>query len=285
MKTLYNFYESRHRYKTNGYSPAYLWRRVTTKLRRLPDYLIFGTQKCGTTSLYNYLVQHPNVESALKKEVKYFDLFANESIGWYRSHFCYTNSANLCGEATPDYIFFPSIARKIQASIPEVRLVAIFRDPVQRAYSHYRFSVRRGFEHLSFADAISSELQRMDNAAVEVRGNDQSLSENWQYRERSYWNRGLYGDQLSQWLRIFPREQFLFLTAKCLREDSKTTMRQVTDFLGIDPFQFRTDERFNASSAQKKISTRVEDELRARYMSDSQLFFSLSGLNPDDLWE
>ena len=145
----------------------------TTRLRGLPDFLIIGAQRCGTTSLYRYLCAHPSVQPAvLNKGIHYFDTNHEQGTAWYRSHFpsepykAYLRRRRgvervLTGEGSPYYFFHPLAPGWIAEELPEARFVVMLRDPVGRAYSQYQHEVARGFEALAFEEALEEEEERL----------------------------------------------------------------------------------------------------------------------------
>jgi hypothetical protein len=137
-----------------------LGRLATAWGRSGPDFLIIGAQKCGTTSLYNYLLRHPNVAPASKRSIRFFDYEPNWARGpvWYRSHFPFTPGRRpltgrpLVGESTPAYLFHPLGGERVQKVAPHAQLIVLLRNPVDRAYSHYHHMRRRGREPLGFEE-------------------------------------------------------------------------------------------------------------------------------------
>jgi hypothetical protein len=133
------------------------------RLRVLPDFIIIGGQRCGTTALFNLLGQHPCVETSHPKEVHYFDLQYARPLNWYRQHFPTMMSMRaralrgrrvVSGEPSPYYLFHPRVPERLH-DLPGTRLIALLRNPVDRAYSHYQHEVRLGVETLPFEDAIA----------------------------------------------------------------------------------------------------------------------------------
>lgn len=255
-------------------------RSLTAVKRNLPDFLIFGAQKCGTTSLYQYLIQHPQIIPAFKKEIKYFDQNPGKSIDWYRSHFpsISENSIKLLtGEATPDYIFFPEIAQKVAELIPQIKLIAVFRNPVERAYSQYKYSVWRGFEFASFEEAIDREDERLSAASKNCKQQGEILSINEVYRENSYVSRGLYSRQLKYWLKCFPRKQFLFLSTEDLQSHPEQTLKKIIRFLEINDFHFDTQKRYHQSPEFPEMEHGIKNKLTGFFKFHNEEFFSLIG--------
>jgi Sulfotransferase domain len=223
-----------------------LWRRVasvyvrsigkiTARTRARPDFIIIGAQKAGTTSLYNYIAQHPQVLPAEKKEIHYFDHFYQNGEFWYRSHFPHNRTLKrkgaVTGEGSPFYLFHPLCAERISA-IPDVKLIVLLRNPVERAISHYFMQVRKGHETLPIDMAMRNEESRI---ATEV----EKLERYPYYRSYplahfSYKSRGIYADQLKRYLDNFSRERLLVVKAEDLFSRTNNVLKEVYGFLGID---------------------------------------------------
>lgn len=193
---------------------------------KMPDFLIIGAMKCGTTTLYKNLVKHSSIVSAKRKELHFFDKEDEYSKGidWYKSNFPslskkrFKNKPQLMtGEATPRYFFIPEVPERVFNAMPQVKLIVLLRNPVDRAYSHYNHFKRRGLEKLSFEEAIDKEV----NGIIEPKIN------------RNYLARGNYVDQLKRWMNFFPREQFLILESESYYHDPITGINQVCDFLHL----------------------------------------------------
>ena len=210
--------------------------------RVLPDFLVIGAQKSGTSSLFRYLDQHPQVSGSVPKEVHYFSGGLDPAVdnftrgeGWYRAHF--PRKAGMAGmrafEATPIYMLHPLAAGRIHALMPGVKLVAVLRNPTDRALSHYFHNVRnnglRGFqEDLGPAEAMAAEEARL--APILAAGD----YKNEIYRVATYKARGRYLEQLRRYTDLFPRESLLVLRAEDLFADPAGQMDRLADFLGID---------------------------------------------------
>jgi hypothetical protein len=190
----------------------------------LPNFLIAGTPKSGTTSLYYYLRQHPDVFMPSVKEPHYFSNpnFNDPSFRkFYEGYFDSAGNNKAIGEASVGYLYYPEAARRIKKFIPDCRLIFLFRDPIDRAYSHYWHQVRNGVEKLSFEDAVAQEEERIKKYG----------GTHWMYR---YVTLGRYADFLLCYLDLFDRDHLLFLTFEDLKKRPLETFRQVIDFLGLD---------------------------------------------------
>jgi hypothetical protein len=204
---------------------------ATAQVRPLPDFLILGAQKAGTTALYAYLRWHPDITGPSFKEVSFFDRHYAQGERWYRAHLPLRRRA-LVGEASPSYLFHPQAPERVARMLPESRLIALLRNPVERAFSHYQHEVALGREPLSFEEAIDREDERM-------RGELDHMLRDPSYLSHAWWNytyvaRGRYAEQLERWFGAFPRDQLLVLLTDELAADTPGTYRRVLDFLGAE---------------------------------------------------
>jgi hypothetical protein len=211
-------------------------RRLTARRRRLPDFLIIGAQRSGTTSLYRYLLAHPGVEGAYpSKGAHYFDKHPTRSLGWYRAHFPVARPGGpITGEGSPYYLFHPRVPGLVARALPDVKLIAMLRDPVERAYSHYQQEYARGFEDCeTFEEALDREPERL-------RGEREKMLADLDYssyalQHYSYMARGDYIDQIGAWREHYPAEQLLVVHAERFFADPRAGVEEVQRFLGLDP--------------------------------------------------
>jgi hypothetical protein len=188
----------------------------------LPDFLVIGGQRCGTTSLHSYLAAHPQVRAATGKELQYFSLHYGRGERWYRGHFPPSSPGTVSFEASPLYLFHPDAPSRVAATLPTGRFVALLRDPVERAWSHYLHTRSYGHEPLDFAGALAAEESRL------------STPDGW--RRYSYAARGRYAEQLSRWLAHVPRERLHVLRSEDLYADPAAVYAGVLEFLDLEPF-------------------------------------------------
>ncbi|OCR00877.1 sulfotransferase [Oscillatoriales cyanobacterium USR001] len=202
-----------------------------------PDFIIIGSQRCGTTSLYSYLSQHPQILSPIKKEVDFWSWHFNRGINWYLSHFPPIPEGQhfITGEASPSYLDFGDTPSRIFSVFPHIKLIVLLRNPVDRAISQYHRWVSLNWEHRSFEEAINDELERLktnpDNIIGEEPGN--------------YLSRGRYVDFIKKWLEFFPREQLLILRSEDFYGDPAAVMKQVLEFLGLPEYYLPEYANFN----------------------------------------
>ena len=229
------------------------YRVLTGHLRLTPDFIIIGAQRCGTTSLYNYLIGHPSVAPALTKEVHFFDRNFHRGSGWYGAHFPSVASKYYAaqvrgkrfttGESSPYYIFHPLAPGRIAEMLPAVKLIVLLRDPIDRAFSHYHHEVRLGMETLSFEEALAREEERLDGEREKVVRDEEYNSFNHQHY--SYLSRGVYMDQLQVWASLFPKEQTLVLGSEDFYDDPEPTLRRTLEFLELPDWRPEEFARYN----------------------------------------
>ena len=213
-------------------------RRLRPAEWALPHFIIIGAQKAGTSSFYTYLARHPQVQRALRKEVHYFDLNYRRGEAWYRAHFppvaALAPSDQITGEASPYYMAHPHALNRIMRDLPEVKLIALLRNPVERTISHYFHEKRHGTEPLSLIDAVMAEDRLTENEWTRM-SKDQSYNSVWQ-RRYSYIFRSNYINQLRQVLPLRTENRLLLLKAEDLFEKPAETMARSYEFLGLEPF-------------------------------------------------
>lgn len=221
--------------------------RLTTRRRALPTFLIIGTKRGGSTSLYEYLADHPEVlPCAAKKGTHYFDVNFSRGWSWFRSFFPVAADGHITGEGSPYYLFHPLAAARIAAALPDVKLIAALRDPVDRAYSHYHYNLRRGFETLPLEAALDAEPGRLAGEADKIAAdpNYQSVA----HRHHSYLARGRYAEQLERLYTFIAPERVLLLQSEAMYADPNAAMADVYAFLGLAPHRLGAPQAFKSGS-------------------------------------
>ncbi|HEX4954128.1 MAG TPA: sulfotransferase [Thermoanaerobaculia bacterium] len=191
--------------------------------RALPNLIVGGAQKSGTTTLHRLLESHPGVFfPARPQEIHFFDLDDRYARGldWYAGHFTAWAGQPVIAQTSPLYLYEPAAAGRIAAALPAVRLIFVLRHPIERAASHYWHEVRYGWEPLSFEEALEREPLRLQGGQ-EAR------------RHYSYLDRGRYAAQLRRYFDLFPAEQILVLTYDQLVADLPALGRRCAEFLGL----------------------------------------------------
>jgi hypothetical protein len=210
-------------------------REIEPETGALPEFVIIGAQKGGTTFLYQLLSQHPLVEPAASKELHFFDNLFDLGTEWYRRCFPQPKWKNgqrvITGEGTPYYLSHPHAARRTAEVVPQARLIALLRNPVDRAYSHYQMGVRRGYEHLKFEEAIEAEEARLQGERDRMLEDERYDS--FEHQRFSYLSRGIYVDQLVRWSEFFSKEQMLVLQSEEFFEHPQAILKVVLTFLDL----------------------------------------------------
>jgi len=249
----------------------------TASRRPLPDFLVIGTKKGGTTSVANWLVQHPQVVPMFPrfqrhKSPHYFDINYDRGQAWYRSHFPTAAARerhvgeagpSRVGEASPYYMFHPAAADRIAETVPDARLVAVLREPVSRAHSNYYDRVVAGTETLpTFEAAIDAEESRLTGVTDEWLAVPGHYS--FSHDHHTYLARGRYAEQLRRFFDRLGREQVLVLPLEALKREPDKTFRRIEDHLGLDHHDVVLEER-NVRSGNPPIDPATKERLTAYY--------------------
>jgi hypothetical protein len=233
--------------------------------RVLPDFLVAGVAKCGTTSLYDWICEHPFVvrpttEGRARKELLFFDYNYYRGLDWYRRHFPLLEErqaferehgrAFITGEATASYVTGHWVPGRVRAAIPDIKLIVTLRNPVDRAYSAFQMSRRERLEECeTFEAALALEDERLAGELEHARRNPRynpPLPPPLGYW--SYLHRSRYADHIARWLELFPREQMLFIEFEQLAAQPQQTLDRVHAFLGLPPYRNRDLPTLNAAS-------------------------------------
>lgn len=243
-------------------------RVMSNSIRMLPEFIIIGAMKCGTTSLYRQLIQHPQIASARRKEVHYFDWYFDKGEAWYRGQFPVASWASrsiesdqrlITGEASPYYLFHPQAPRRVHEMLPEVKLIVLLRNPVDRAWSHFHHVVDRNGETLSFEEALKAESKRL--AGEREKLEKDPVYRSFEYQKHSYQSRGIYVDGLEAWMRYFDPSRFLILRSEDFFADPPRVFDQTLRFLGLRSYELPSYERFLAGSYTTSMDPDTRKEL------------------------
>lgn len=223
----------------------------------LPTFLIIGSQRCGTTSLFNYLAAHPDVRPPLRKEIQFFSLNYERGLDWYRGFLPRVDAPRQTFEASPYYIFDDQAPGRIAQHLPDAKMLLLVRDPVRRAYSHYEHSRALGQEKLSFRDALDAEANRLDRGRrLGQRATQRSL------RQHSYVARGRYADQLEHWGRFVPLERVKVVRSEDLFDRTGQVLDGICRFLGLAEFTPPTFARENHHATKRPSELTADLRMR-----------------------
>lgn len=209
----------------------------------LPNFFVLGAPKAGTTALYDGLRQHPSVAVSEPKEPHFFDVNYARGLEWYEDRYLPEGGA-LIGEATPHYLFCPYVPERIESHVPDARLIAILRDPVERAYSDWWMYWSRATEPLAFGEAIASNLARLEEGPSFLGAQAEAMWTRY-YRQtasgapgeiehRPYVEMGHYAEQIRRYREVFGPDRFLVLFFDDFVSDSEDVVRRAWRFLGLD---------------------------------------------------
>lgn len=226
------------------------------------DFVVVGAQKAGTTALFDYLCEDPNIFLPPEKEVHFFD---DEARDWgacdysdYHSRF-ELGGGRICGEVTPIYMYWPRAMERIRDYNPGIRIICLLRDPVERAWSHWRMETARGVEDQSFSRAIRRGRQRLFEG------------EPWgSHRVYSYVERGFYGEQLARLLGLFDRSQVLVLENEDLERRPQETLERFNAFVGAAAPGARMTRRVHVGQVVGEMPQEDREYLAGLYADDQK---------------
>ncbi|HEY5357642.1 MAG TPA: sulfotransferase domain-containing protein [Streptosporangiaceae bacterium] len=231
---------------------------LTSGLRRGPDFVIIGAKRGGSTSLYRYVLEHPSIQPLFPgrqhiKGVHYYDTRYSRGLTWYRSHFPLQVAGRhlarpgiqpaIAGDASPYYLFHPLAAERLARDLPDVKIIVFLRDPVERAYSHFKERTHHGGETLSFEEALDAEPERLRGEQERIVSEPGYVSA--EHENHSYLAQGRYLDMLPRWFGLFPREQFHIAASEDFYADPQRHVNDVWKFLGLAPGRLTSRVRHN----------------------------------------
>jgi hypothetical protein len=263
--------------------------------RVLPDFLLIGAAKCGTTSLFDVICLHPLVarpttQGRPRKELLFFDYNFHRGADWYRQHFPLEQERRefarehgrpfLTGEATASYLTSYWVPDRVRQVVPDVKLIVTLRNPVDRAYSAFQMSRRERLEQCeTFEEAIALEDERLAGELARVHGDPRynpPLPPPLGYW--SYLHRSRYAEHVARWLEVFPREQILFLRFEDLAADPSRALEEVHAFLGLPAHRAGELRKLNAA-AYSEMSPHTRADLVEHFRPYNQRLRELTGID------
>ena len=260
--------------------------QTTSGSRVLPDFVIVGAQRAGTTAMYEYVTEHPSIASATTKEVHYPDLHHDRGLSWYRGHFPTQASMEgiaertghaITGEASPYYLFHPLAARRLAQAVPDVRVIVMLRDPVERLRSHYSHAWRMGTERRPLPLALDAEAAVIGREARRLASGE--VARSFEHQHHSYFSRGRYAGQLERWFGCFPAERILIVESERFFAQPSVGFDRVLGFLGLEPMRRVGFPRVHASDAVV-LPEDVRERLRRAYEPHDRELGRLLGRDP-----
>jgi hypothetical protein len=232
----------------------------------LPDFAIIGAAKCGTTFFYHLLTKHPHVEPAATKEIHYFDMLSDEGIEWYRRCFpkprLKDGRMTITGEASPSYLFDPHAPERMAGVVPQARLMAVLRNPVDRVLSAYYHRLRNGQETRTFEKTVRASLE----------GDPDS----------NRLSRNIYVDHLERWSSFFSEEQMLVVKSEDFFERPRETLKAVFDFLDLpdwEPAASDLGDRLNRGGYDQKMDPATRQRLQDFFEPHNQRLYDFLGVD------
>jgi hypothetical protein len=216
-------------------------RRFSPGPRAMPDFIVIGAQKSGTSSMFVYLMQHPQIVRPIFKEPYFFDRYYDRGLGWYGCNFPSRGAMNrlndrhgrrhLTFEATATYVFDPDVPSRIAADIPTRKFIALLRNPAERAVSAYWHARRMGRETRSLMEALDVDLRRYEQEKAFESGAGPRPA--GQPPRPTYLRRGIYAEAVARWQSVFSPDDILVLQSEAMFSNPRSTMAKVFSFLGV----------------------------------------------------
>jgi hypothetical protein len=262
------------------------WGRATAGLRLRPGVIVVGAQRCGTTTLYRVLSEHPDlVRPTFSKGIFFFDLNYERGERWYRGHFPIAaiarrrvpGPAPVAFESSGYYSFHPLAAGRIGRDLPGVRIILMVRDPVERAYSAYKHELARGFETESFERALELESERLDGE-VERMIADPGY-ESFDHRHHAYVTRGCYAEQVERLQAAVGADHVYVMDADDFFADPVAQVAELFDWLGLTPWTPSEVQQWNARPGDG-LTPELRERLRERFAPHDERLAELTGRTP-----
>jgi hypothetical protein len=263
-----------------------LARRLASPLRAIyrgqgmePGFLVIGTKRGGSTSCYEWIAQHPQVAPCRTgKGTHYFDVNYPRGEAWFRSGFPHQRDPwRVTGEGSPYYMFHPAAPERIARTLPEVRLIAVLRDPVERAWSHFKYERSRGNETLGFAEALDAEPERLAGEEERLLADPSYVS--YAHRYHAYLRRGHYAEQLRRIFEVVDRHRVLVLRSEELFADPHEQLARVWAFLGLDRIDLEGLHAHKAGAEQSSVPPDLAARLRDYYAPHNADLLELTGID------
>lgn len=262
------------------------FRLATSQYRPLPDFLVIGAQKSGTSSLNKYLNQHPQLfSSSIKNEIHFFDSGIHtlkrdnyeRGEAWYRAHFplqLSISKESRVFETTPLYLFHPLAPERIFKLIPDIKLIALLRNPTERAISHYFMLKRKDREPMSMLEAFQQEETRQEELLSHL-GSRKTLLTDYSYKAR-----GCYAAQIANYYKFFPKDHILLLKSEDFFNDSMDTLKQVFNFVDVNPdFKVKDLSPRNTGKEKFDVTPGAREYLDEYFKPHNQALYDLTGID------
>lgn len=266
------------------------FRNLTGSLRMSPNFIIIGAARCGTTSLYNCLIKHPYIGSALRKEIHFFDSNFHNGFNWYKSFFPFKfrklvikyifRHNFITGESTPFYMLHPGVPKRVFSLLPKLKIIIILRNPTDRIYSHYnkykKIQIKKGSKILSFKEIIKRSEDKLIEGLYRIKLDEKYNRRILQKYSHLAW--GIYVDQIKRWRKYYPMEQILILKSEDFFSNPSNTLKKVFKFLNLPNWEIKNFEIFEAGDYQK-MDDNTREFLNNFYEPYNQQLYKYLDLN------
>ena len=267
------------------------YQTITSNLRVLPNFIIIGAGRAGTTSLYNYLIQHPSIFAASTKnneniaDLHFFEHMISNKTSWYKSHFptiftkkffeSKSKMKFITGEYTSTYMYNRNVPKRIFELIPNIKLIIILRNPVEKAYSTYSQQLSFNEHTMSFEETVKAELRRIELSKnyPELNSNDPDFGNHVMHNLVRH---GIYFDYLNEWFKIFPKKQFFIIDSEKLKNSTQDTLDDVFKFLDVQPHKISNLSKINVGQ-YTKIDDSSKKILTDFYLLHNEKLYNLLG--------
>ena len=248
---------------------------ITAAQRKLPDFLVIGGKRCGTTTLFEFLRQHQMIAEPVIDHMGFFDDNYSIGINYYKSFFpikTEETAKKLDYDVTTSYLTSPFVAERVAKEIPNVKIIVLLRNPTSRAWSDYNASQKKDASEEEFQTYIYDYLQELEASDFEekVSKNDYNMSEPFS----NFIKKGLYAVYLKKWLKLFPRKNFLFISTESFSKDENKVFKQIFDFLGLSNFEIHKLQRMSKGNYEK-LNPKIKNKLDLFFASHNDELFKL----------
>lgn len=259
---------------------------ITSPIRTLPDFIVIGAKRCGTTSLYHYLGLHPSIKKSSHDHLGFFDDNYHLGLQFYRSFFptvfqqrsiIKRTGKFLTYDVTSSYIQDSKNAVRIHSLFPEIKLIAILRNPVDRAYSEYNLHLRADNKMQDFEFYVNQEILEIeDDEKNGVVGDLEPFTSG----KKNYLRKGFYFEQLSPWFNLFPKKNIHIISTESLGEKPNEVLNGIFEFLGVTHHQINTEKKHEKGN-YKKMNDSTKELLQKFFVPRNKKLYDLIGMDFD----
>ena len=249
---------------------------VTASLRRLPDFLVIGGKRCGTTTLYEFLRQHPSISNPPFDHMGFFDDNYRLGIDYYRSFFPIKNKRNdlmLNYDVTTSYLANPHVPERMHKHMPNVKLIILLRNPTTRAWSEYNSNLRTNKNLGTFESYIENEFDDLKNYNFfdKVNKNDYELTD----PTKNFLKKGLYVYYLKKWFNLFPKKNFLILPTEIFAENENYVFKKIFEFLDLSNHEIKNLKRMEKVTYRNTLNPETKIKLDKFFVSPNKELFQI----------